>query len=225
MKSVLLFSLLVLVLGTNSGHGQSFPAPSDTTEVPSVEPGQFIDTAATTVDTALPAPPADTVRYRRTTDLDRFRPASDPIDLEQNLSQNPTKALFKSMFVPGWGQLGNRSYIKAVLFFALDAWLVGSAVNHGIKAHDYFNQYEAATAITERNLWYDRYDDQRSQRNKFTWFAVIVSFISMFDAYVDAHFSGFPDVDREVANERRIGFDVRPDIEEGGVNAAISIGF
>ena len=42
-------------------------------------------------------------------------------------------------------------------------------------------------SISDRNEYYDLYQDRKDERNKFTWFAVITAFVSMFDAYVDAH--------------------------------------
>ncbi|HPC12215.1 MAG TPA: DUF5683 domain-containing protein [candidate division Zixibacteria bacterium] len=182
------------------------------------------DSVAAPSDTVAPAPPRDTVRYLRTSDLDRFLPSTDSVDLERRLSQNPMVALFKSMLVPGWGQFGNGAYVKAILFFGLDAWLVSSAIDHGRKASDYFDSYQSAADVTDRNLWYDRYDDERSRRNKYTWFAVIVSFVSMFDAYVDAHFSGFPDADRARRSEPGLSLNLEP-APEGGVTATLSLTF
>ncbi|MGH8016259.1 MAG: DUF5683 domain-containing protein, partial [Candidatus Zixiibacteriota bacterium] len=102
--------------------------------------------------------------------------AIDSIDYETKLTQNPTVALFKSMLVPGLGQIGNRKYVKAALIIGLDAWLISSAVNHGRDASNLHNQFSAATDISERNKLYDNYLDSKDQRNKYTWFAVIVTF-------------------------------------------------
>lgn len=208
--------LLVLLLGASIIRAQDVP-PIDTNQVDTT----VIDTAGTATDTTEALlQPADTVRYRRVEELNRYLPPTDTVDLESHLSQNPTTALFKSALIPGWGQLGNGSYIKAILFFGLDAWMVASAVHYGLEAQDFRDKYEMALTVSERNEWYELYDDRRGQRNKFTWFAAIVSFVAMFDAYVDAHFSGFPDLDRE----RDISFDVGPDTR-GGVKALMTVPF
>lgn len=193
--------LLLLAAGSAAQDDTAAPAPSDTAE-------------------AEPADAPDTVVYFRTPDLEKYAPVTDTVDLETNLYQNPTTALFKSMIIPGWGQWGNRRYIKAILFAGVDAWLIGSAVHFGGQASDLRDQYEAATDLAERNRLYGRYSDKRDQRNKYTWFAVIVSFISMFDAYVDAHLSGFPDRDRVEG----ISFEMGPD-REGGVSASVTVPF
>jgi hypothetical protein len=162
----------------------------------------------------------DTVLYQPGDLLSAYSPVTNPVNLEQRLYQNPTVALFKSMLVPGLGQLGNRRYFKAALFFGLDAWFVGSAIHYGRQAADFRSRYESDTTIAGRNAWFSLYDDRRDQRNKFTWFAVIVTFISMFDAYVDAHLSGFPQATQNSA----VSFEVQP-YREAGMAATVSISF
>ncbi|MEA1980930.1 MAG: DUF5683 domain-containing protein [candidate division Zixibacteria bacterium] len=123
-----------------------------------------------------------------------YTKADDPRNFEKSLVQNPTKALFKSMIIPGWGQYGNKRKFKALLFFGLDIWFISSAINYGNQTSDFSNQYDAADIndISLRNDLYSKFLDRKDQRNKFTWFSVIVTFISMFDAFSDAHLSGFP---------------------------------
>jgi hypothetical protein len=41
------------------------------------------------------------------------------------------------MLLPGWGQLGNRRYLKAILFAGLDAWFVGAAIHYGRQAREF----------------------------------------------------------------------------------------
>ncbi len=123
-----------------------------------------------------------------------YTKADDPRNFEKSLIQNPTKALIKSMIVPGWGQYGNKRKFKTLLFFGLDVWFISSAINYGNQTSDFSNQYDDADIndITLRNNLYSKFLNRKDQRNKFTWLAVIVTFISMFDAFTDAHLSGFP---------------------------------
>lgn len=144
------------------------------------------------VDTSKTLSPVDTVIFQPGSLLDKYSEVTNAHNFETSLSQHPTLGLIKSMVLPGWGQLGNRRYFKAVLFAGLDAWLVVSAVDHGQQARDYFDQFESATDIGDRNAFHTLYRRSRDDRNRFTWFAVIVTLISMFDAYTDAHLSGFP---------------------------------
>ena len=116
----------------------------------------------------------------------------DTTNLERHLYQNPTAALFKSMFVPGLGQIGNHKYVKALLFAGLEGWFVGAAIHYGKQADEFKAKFEASTDIPTRNAYHDLYKDRADERSKYIWFAGIATFVSMFDAYVDAHLSGSP---------------------------------
>ena len=194
------------------------PARSDST---------FVDTSELVADTSfsidtvsIDTLSVDTVLYRSGQFLTPYRPVTDPENLEKRLSQNPTVALIKSVFVPGLGQLGNRRYIKAAIFMGLDAWFVGSAIHYGRQAADFRSRFENSTTPAQRNDYYNLYQDRKNERNKFTWYAVIVTFFSMFDAYVDAHLSGFP----QKTDEGRVSFNLHP-FPGGEVAACISIAF
>ena len=100
------------------------------------------------------------------------------------------------MFVPGLGQLGNRRYTKAIVIIGLETWFTASAIHYSNQAGDARAKYEGKTDTGLRNQWYLFYDNKRTNRNKFIWFAGITIFLSMFDAYVDAHLSGSPTTSR-----------------------------
>ncbi|UCD64453.1 MAG: hypothetical protein JSW34_03195 [Candidatus Zixiibacteriota bacterium] len=163
----------------------------------------------------------DTLLFDDTGLLEGTNPATSPINFEERLTQNPTGALFKSMLIPGWGQLGNRKYFKAVLFAGLDAWFIGSAIHYGQQASDFREQFDASTDPTARNEFYDLYLDRKDERNKFTWFAVIITFVSMFDAYADAHLSGYP---KRLDDDAQVGLRVRPSGRDGFL-AAVTVDF
>ncbi len=195
---IILWAALCVLACSVCEVGASADAPADSSDVaPSavVDSPVVVDSAVTipVVDSSDALPPsADTMRFESTVRLDNAAPVTDSTNFELYRRQNPTVALFKSMAVPGWGQAANGRYYKAVLFFGMDAFFIASALHHGSKASDYRSQYEQAELVDTRNAYYDLYEDSRSDRNKFTWYAVITTFIAMFDAYVDAHLSGFP---------------------------------
>lgn len=117
---------------------------------------------------------------------------------------NPTVALFKSLFVPGWGQLSNRKYIKAGIVIAGEALLIGSLVHYAKKTSDARDAFDAAgdTALFsdyERQQLFDAYRDAEDDRNRFSWYLGTVIFLSMFDAFVDAHLADFPKKDNELS--------------------------
>jgi hypothetical protein len=203
MRGVVL-TFLLLLAGSN--------ARADSTRVDSTLPPDTVGRTAPRVD-------VDTVLYRPGYVLTPYTPVTDSVNLERHLFQKPTVALFKSALIPGWGQLGNRRYIKAVFFAGLDAWLVGSAIHYARQASDYRKKFEESADISDRNDHYDLYQDRKDERNKFTWFAVITAFVAMFDAYVDAHLSGFP---RREQIEITVG--CRPD-QHSETYACLSVSF
>lgn len=145
---------------------------------------------------------------------------TNPVDLERHLTQRPTVALFKSMLVPGLGQFGNHRYVKAALFAGLEGWLTWKMLHFNHLASDARKAYLAETDYNRRLALYYDYDSRRRSRNKYAWFTGLTIFVSMFDAYVDAHLSGSP---ADKRNEK-IRFGVLPD-DQGGAQALVSCSF
>lgn len=175
---------------------------------------------STRVDSAAVTAPVDTVLYTPHVFVTDANAVTNPIDYEKRLTQQPTIGLLKSAVLPGWGQLGNRAYIKAGVFATLQAWFVLSAVHYGSAAADYRARWNDATDPSNRNDYYGLYQDHRDDRNKFTWFAVINSFVAMFDAFVDAHLSGSPDS----RAEKELSFEIVPHATDGA-RAVLSYSF
>ena len=176
-------------------------------------------------DTTAPNLQSDTVLYDPGNLLLKYSPVDSPTNFELRRTQNPTVALFKSMLIPGFGQAGNRKFFKAALFLGLDVWFVSSAVKHGDDAAHYRDLFEGTTgddagAIALRRQYYDQYQDKRDQRNKYTWYAVIVTFVSMFDAYADAHLSGFP-----LRGDDNVTISMEPLEQQNAVIASVRIKF
>lgn len=113
-------------------------------------------------------------------------------------SQNPTVALFKSMLVPGWGQVGNKKYVKAVIFAGLESLAFGAYWHYRTKTDDARTAFEAAESGNLAGL-YTEYENARKERNRFAWYTGSLIFIAMFDAYVDAHLVHFPKRDQSIS--------------------------
>lgn len=116
--------------------------------------------------------------------------------------QSPTAALFKSMFIPGWGQLGNRQYIKAGIAIGAEAVLFSTIIYYAQKTSDAKKAFDKASISGDDNLqWktFQTFDNFRDRRNLFSWITGAVIFWSMFDAYVDAHMARFPKYDNKIS--------------------------
>lgn len=128
-----------------------------------------------------------------------YVPGTDTLLIKQYHSQDtskgtvgsPTVNLFKSVIFPGWGQYGNRKYIKAGVILAVESYFIYKAIDNGRQASDWHDRWREAPSEL-KNLYFSEYTDYRDRRNTFIWYTALTVFLSMFDAYVDAHLQNFP---------------------------------
>lgn len=130
--------------------------------------------------------------------------ADKPIDTTVK-TQNPTTALFKSMFIPGWGQIGNKKYFKAGIIIALESSLIATLIHYADKTSDARKLFDTAIDEADKSRLFGEYKDAKDERNRFSWYTATVVFLSMFDAFVDAHLAGFPKYDE------RLSIDISPE--------------
>lgn len=111
---------------------------------------------------------------------------------DSSRSQKPTIALFKSILIPGWGQLGNKKYVKAALVASLEIYLISNYIHYAGKASDAKKDFQPLIGTDRAGPYYEKYRSAKDDRNFYGWMTGGVIFISMFDAYVDAHLARFP---------------------------------
>jgi hypothetical protein len=99
-------------------------------------------------------------------------------------------ALLRSVAVPGWGQLYNHKYVKSAVVFGAESFFLIKAAQWWKKTEDQYDRVQETSSGRDFNT----YINYRDRRNDYLWLAGLSVFLSMFDAYVDAHLSGF-DVD------------------------------
>jgi hypothetical protein len=179
-----------------------------------------VNTSTAQILTADSVKSQDTVIYVPNMEQHPAGDVTNKVNLEKHLIQNPTIALFKSMFVPGWGQFGNRRVIKGTVIIGLQTWFGYEAIKYGRQTHDAWASYQGMSDETSLLHAYSIYTNKRSSRNKYIWFFGLTAMVSMFDAYVDAHLSGAP------TNPRNDQFtiDVVPDVH-GGATAQLALRF
>ncbi len=115
-------------------------------------------------------------------------------------------ALLRSVAVPGWGQFYNHKYIKSAVVFGAESFFIIKSVQWWKKTEDQYDLVQQS----ESGRDFTTYLNYRDRRNDYLWLTGLAVFLSMFDAYVDAHLSGF-DV------------DLTPDFEDEAVGAHIKI--
>ncbi|MDD4051379.1 MAG: DUF5683 domain-containing protein [candidate division Zixibacteria bacterium] len=197
--------------------------------------GQILppDTAATLIDTTAQALPSDTAAPPKDSIV------SDSVVLEPTLYQfggdtilvqayepttkdrahkiSPTIIMFKSVVFPGWGQWSNHKYIKAGAVFVIESYFIYKYIHFAGKASDWRDRWQAipVTETTQREAAFVQYADYRDSRNSNLWATGITIFLSMFDAYVDAHLRDFPP---PVAGQTTVSWKTAP-----GNGAAVTL--
>jgi hypothetical protein len=103
------------------------------------------------------------------------------------MQKSPWGAVGRSAILPGWGQFYNESYWKIPIIWGLGAWFVYGWVqnNDDYKSNrDLYNE-------TGTELYRQRRDFYRDQRDNFTIYLVLLYLLNLVDAYVDAHLFDF----------------------------------
>lgn len=118
--------------------------------------------------------------------------------------QSPTAAMFKSLLVPGLGQIGNRKYLKAALVIGGETYLFLRWLDFRNQTVDARAAFEAEDNISLRGELFTKFENVRENRNLNAWLTGTVIFASMIDALVDAHLSKFP------TPEKKLSFDLKP---------------
>jgi len=104
---------------------------------------------------------------------------------------SPTMTMFKSVLLPGWGQAANRKYVKAGVVFVVESYFIYKWIVYAGKTSDWREKWRSAP-IELKGPYFAKYTDYRDTRNSFIWYTALTVFLSMFDAYVDAHLQPFP---------------------------------
>jgi len=106
----------------------------------------------------------------------------------------PRWVMLRSLLVPGWGQLHNRAYFKAVFVAGEEVYLVARLAEDSRELNRLRAEAEAAAQANQgllneqlveaHNRLLDRYVARQ-------WFLAALMAFSLADAYVDAHFKYF----------------------------------
>lgn len=165
--------------GQPPGPPGSPPAPRDSVAGPAMPAGAAADSGAAGFDMA---------RYRiAPMDSTRFR-------FHRGRFDAPRWVMLRSLVVPGWGQLHNGSWLKAVLLGGGEVALItGIVQDHG--------SLDGLQAAAERarvesddatyNAAVQAYNDRLDRMTSREWLLGAVMVYALADAFVDAHFRDF----------------------------------
>lgn len=152
---------------------------------------------------------------------------TDTLDDAQNEFPDPKSVMFKSMIIPGWGQITNRQIWKVPIIYGLIGGLTWYSIFLNNKYHDYraafYNLSQEETDFKfgptppylaqETSL-----DALRSNRNffrnrrDFMFITIGLAYgLNIIDAYVFAHMRSF-----DVSENLSVAPSVSPSVMEGG---------
>ncbi|MCF7859478.1 MAG: hypothetical protein K9N07_09200 [Candidatus Cloacimonetes bacterium] len=106
---------------------------------------------------------------------------------EENTRKIPLKAATLSIFIPGGGQFYNEKYVKSGFVLALESGLIGLALYDNNQAEKFYAKYQTSMQENDYDQYVNYYEKRQSD---FFWIGMVV-FLSMIDAYVDAHLYDF----------------------------------
>ena len=117
--------------------------------------------------------------------------------------KSPTGALLRSVAFPGWGQFYNRKYFKSVVVFGAETTFITLAAIEWGRMNKHKKNFEnPGQPDRYYRYWeFEQFQFYEDRRNLFLWITAGIVFLSMFDAYVDAHLYNF---DREEVRDLSI---------------------
>jgi hypothetical protein len=180
--------------------------------------------------------------------MDRYRPqtivslpgdTSSSSEASTRKLPNPKKVLYRSLLIPGWGQITNQQVWKVPIIYGLLGGLVGYSIYLNKKYHDYRAAYYNEVYSDKdggsdfkfgptpdyippgSNLSSLRYNRNyfRNQRD-FMYIAIGLAYgLNAIDAYIFAHMRSF-----DVSDDLSASATVRPGFDGGPLGATISLG-
>ena len=107
-------------------------------------------------------------------------------------SKSPMSALLRSVAFPGWGQCYNHKYMKGVVVFGTETTFITLAAIEWSRANTHKKNFQNPKYPYSERYWeFEQFKFYEDRRNLFLWITAGVVFLSMFDAYIDAHLYNF----------------------------------
>jgi uncharacterized protein DUF5683 len=134
--------------------------------------------------------------------------------------EQPRFVMARSLLVPGWGQLHNRAWFKAIVVAGLEAFLVTRVVRQQSDLDQLLSELDAARArqdLSGYDALANEYNALLAERLGNEWKLGGVIAYAMVDAYVDAHFRGF---DVEFRNDPALPAGTSPAGSQSGGGGA-----
>jgi hypothetical protein len=116
------------------------------------------------------------------------------------------RVVLRSLVYPGWGQLYNRKYLKALAVFTSEATLLGMIYTESRQATEAYDDHLVAPDLATSERLYAEYERHFNRRDSLIWWTAGVVLFSLADAYVDANLITFEDEFAE--SQKRVGISL-----------------
>ena len=148
-----------------------------------------------------PAPPLDSLQTPPPPDsaaaiveVGKPRTPARAVPAKPGRFSEPRYVMFRSLLIPGWGQLYNRSWFKATLLGGLEYWMIAGLVQDDRELNRLTREANEAQAIHDEdafNAAVSAYNDRLDRSISRRWLLGGVIAYALLDSYVDAHFRNF----------------------------------
>ena len=118
--------------------------------------------------------------------------------------RKPMLAAGLSLVAPGGGQFYNGKYVKSAVVLGIEGWFLGSAIYHHIQMNEAYDKANNSTG-NDYNHWASEYNQHYNSRQNAYWWLGTTIFLSILDAFVDAHLYNYE------AEKQRIHLELEPD--------------
>ncbi len=118
--------------------------------------------------------------------------------------------MFLSLVIPGGGQFYNESYYKAAFVFALEGYFIGRTIYHHDRTNHYYDRMQE-TSGAEQDFYESQYNRYYRRRQNDYWWLGTTVFLSIVDAFVDAHLFNYQQEKEKVQiifENNRIGIGI-----------------
>lgn len=106
----------------------------------------------------------------------------------------PRWVMLRSLVLPGWGQIHNRAWLKAVVLGGGELWIVGGLLNDDRRMRQLMGEADVARANGDSDGYNSAVDAYNVRLERFVsrqWLLGGLLGYALMDAYVDAHFRDF----------------------------------
>jgi len=113
---------------------------------------------------------------------------SGGLQRDEPKDEKPEKPAFgslqKSLLVPGWGQLAEKRYFEAAIFFGAEIFCLSRIFSYNHKADTYYDSYKKSDNMEDAVKYRGLTEKNDAKRNQYMLAALGVWAVNLADIYV-----------------------------------------